>query len=90
MLVGIYAIRNTASLDYFNESYLSLYLRNKALNNKETNDKLLALKFLYPLNISDESYLNSAQIPPFPYANGFELVFNDPQEPIIEIPPQKK
>lgn len=90
VLVGIYAIRNTASLDYFNESYLSLYLRNKALNKKETNDKLLALEFLHPLNISDQSYLNSAQIPPFPYANDFELVFSVPQVTTRVVPPQKK
>jgi len=70
VLVGIYKIRNAVALDYFGESYLSIYLRHKVLKNKQSADRLMAIEYLYPLTISDQPYLTSIHVieKPLPYS----------------------
>jgi len=70
VLVGIYKIRNAVALDYFGESYLSIYLRHKVLKNKQSADRLMVIEYLYPLSISDQPYLTSIHVieKPLPYS----------------------
>lgn len=62
VLVGIYKIRNAVALEYFGESYLSIYLRHKALKTKRSANQLMAIEYLYPLMISDHPYLTSIHV----------------------------
>lgn len=58
-LLGMYKVRNTASLDYFGMSYLDLYLRFKRMSTKEFQQQMDALKTIHPIDLFDESFLNA-------------------------------
>ncbi|MDX2362171.1 MAG: hypothetical protein QNK23_15290 [Crocinitomicaceae bacterium] len=71
IFTSILSLRNEASLQHFNESYLSIFYRNSFTKSLEDKTKLNALEALYPLKIFDLTYsllnnLWSEEYPPPP------------------------